>query len=36
MTVLEHDIKERFPQIKEIIIHAEPIGGGEDEWPDLK
>lgn len=29
---LENAIKERFPSVKEVTIHEEPIGGGKDEW----
>ncbi len=36
VTTIEHDVKTRFPQIKEVMIHAEPKGEGADEWPDLK
>ncbi len=36
MTSIEDEIKKKLPQVKEVTIHAEPIGGGEDEWPDIK
>ncbi len=29
---IEKIIKERFPNVKEVTIHEEPIGGGKDEW----
>ncbi len=36
MTSIEDEIKKNLPDVKEVTIHAEPIGGGEDEWPDIK
>jgi cation diffusion facilitator family transporter len=36
MTSIEDEIKKDLPDVKEVTIHAEPIGGGEDEWPDIK
>ncbi|BBJ28203.1 cation diffusion facilitator family transporter [Athalassotoga saccharophila] len=36
MTSIEDEIKKKLPEVKEVTIHAEPIGGGEDEWPDIK
>lgn len=36
MTDIEDEIKKNLPEVKEVTIHAEPIGGGEDEWPDIK
>ncbi len=32
VTYVEKVIKEKFPQIKEVTVHAEPIGQGGDEW----
>ncbi len=36
MTSIEDEIKKNLPDVKEVTIHAEPIGGGEDEWPNIK
>lgn len=36
MTSIENKIKKELPDVKEVTIHAEPIGGGEDKWPDIK
>ncbi len=36
MTSIEDNIKKELPDVKEVTIHAEPIGGGEDEWPNIK
>ncbi|MGC8611115.1 MAG: cation diffusion facilitator family transporter [Athalassotoga sp.] len=36
MTSIEDEIKKRLPEVKEVTIHAEPIGRGEDKWPDIK
>ncbi len=32
VTYIEKKIKTRFPQVKDVIIHSEPIGGGKDNW----
>jgi cation diffusion facilitator family transporter len=32
VTTIENEIKERFNNVKEVIVHEEPIGGGKDNW----
>ncbi len=32
VTHIEKQIKVRFPQVKDVIIHSEPIGEGKDNW----
>ncbi len=32
VTYVEELVKKEFPQVKEVIVHAEPIGQGSDEW----